>query len=277
MHIIAIITAIVVSLLLGSPRFHDFIRSEAKRRQDAKSRTADAPGAVVQNAAQSSQKNIRRSLQIGAVVATIFGLRAQASEGRAVANAGRAQRNEELAQRKAREAEGNAIRAGQPLPTLILLDLKLPKLDGLGVLRAIRADERTRMLPVVILTSSKEEQDLISGYSLGANSYVRKPVDFAEFLEAAFGNFGQLMLTQMQIVGKLGHPFEDIERIDDPLSGLAHEIGVVLLAKPDRLGLGHDPQAIQAIEHGPVVDGRPRRIDDVRLALDDQHLDAVLS
>ena len=77
-----------------------------------------------------------------------------------------------------------ADRAGMPLPTLVILDLKLPKLDGLGVLRAIRADERTRLLPVVILTSSKEEQDLISGYSLGANSYVRKPVDFVEFAEA---------------------------------------------------------------------------------------------
>jgi two-component system response regulator len=75
-------------------------------------------------------------------------------------------------------------RVGAPLPTLVILDLKLPKLDGLGVLREIRADERTRLLPVVILTSSKEEQDLISGYSLGANSYVRKPVDFTEFLEA---------------------------------------------------------------------------------------------
>ncbi|MEP6873358.1 MAG: response regulator [Burkholderiales bacterium] len=78
----------------------------------------------------------------------------------------------------------HADRAGSPLPTLIILDLKLPKLDGLGVLRAIRADERTRLLPVVILTSSREEQDLISGYSLGANSYVRKPVDFVEFAEA---------------------------------------------------------------------------------------------
>ena len=78
----------------------------------------------------------------------------------------------------------HAQRANAPLPTLVILDLKLPKLDGLGVLKAIRADERTQLLPVVILTSSKEEQDLISGYALGANSYVRKPVDFAEFLEA---------------------------------------------------------------------------------------------
>jgi two-component system response regulator len=75
-------------------------------------------------------------------------------------------------------------RLSEPLPALVILDLKLPKLDGLGVLKAIRADDRTRLLPVVILTSSKEEQDLISGYSLGANSYVRKPVDFTEFLEA---------------------------------------------------------------------------------------------
>ena len=79
----------------------------------------------------------------------------------------------------------HAGRAGKPLPTLIILDLKLPRLDGLGVLKAIRADERTRLLPVVILTSSKEEQDVVSGYALGANSYVRKPVDFAEFVEAA--------------------------------------------------------------------------------------------
>src|SRR5439155_4465964 len=78
----------------------------------------------------------------------------------------------------------HAERANAPLPTLAILDLTLPTLDGLGVLKAIRADQRTALLPVVILTSSKEEQDMISGYSLGANSYVRKPVDFTEFLEA---------------------------------------------------------------------------------------------
>jgi CheY-like chemotaxis protein len=70
------------------------------------------------------------------------------------------------------------------LPQLILLDLKLPKIDGHEVLRRIRSDERTRLLPVVILTTSVEDRDRFDGYSLGANSYVRKPVDFAEFAEA---------------------------------------------------------------------------------------------
>jgi two-component system, response regulator len=69
-------------------------------------------------------------------------------------------------------------------PMVVLLDLKLPKIDGLEVLRRIRADERTRRIPVVVLTSSKEESDLCESYDLGANSYVRKPVDFLQFSEA---------------------------------------------------------------------------------------------
>jgi len=76
-------------------------------------------------------------------------------------------------------------RSPAAMPQVILLDLKLPKIDGLEVLETLRADERTRLLPVVILTSSNEEQDLVRSYSLGANSYVRKPVDFARFVEAA--------------------------------------------------------------------------------------------
>ncbi len=71
------------------------------------------------------------------------------------------------------------------MPDVVLLDMKLPKIDGLGVLRRMRADERTRRLPVVVLTSSKEEKDVMASYDLGANSFVRKPVDFAQFVEAA--------------------------------------------------------------------------------------------
>lgn len=73
---------------------------------------------------------------------------------------------------------------GKIMPQLVLLDLKLPKVDGLEVLRRLRADERTRRLPVVVFTSSSEEEDVINSYSLGANSYVRKPVEFEQFLEA---------------------------------------------------------------------------------------------
>jgi CheY-like chemotaxis protein len=69
-------------------------------------------------------------------------------------------------------------------PQVMLLDLKLPRLDGLEVLRRVRADERTKLLPVVILTSSTEDEDRVAGYELGANSYVRKPVDFSQFAEA---------------------------------------------------------------------------------------------
>ena len=77
------------------------------------------------------------------------------------------------------------LRDASRLPELVLLDLKLPKIDGLEVLRRLRADERTRLLPVVVLTSSNEERDVATSYALGANSYVRKPVDFKEFTEAA--------------------------------------------------------------------------------------------
>jgi CheY-like chemotaxis protein len=78
----------------------------------------------------------------------------------------------------------SAPSSARALPQLVLLDLKLPKIDGLEVLRRIRADERTRLLPVVILTSSGEERDIVNGYGLGANGYVRKPVDFVQFAEA---------------------------------------------------------------------------------------------
>ena len=80
---------------------------------------------------------------------------------------------------------GTGSHAGHPAtPELVLLDLKLPKVDGLEVLRRIRSNPSTRLLPVVILTSSREEKDVVNGYGLGANSYIRKPVDFGQFVEA---------------------------------------------------------------------------------------------
>jgi two-component system response regulator len=79
----------------------------------------------------------------------------------------------------------HAGREASALPALVLLDLNLPRIGGLDVLRRVRADPRTALLSVVVLTSSKEEEDVLRSYSLGANAYVRKPVDFTEFTEAA--------------------------------------------------------------------------------------------
>lgn len=81
-------------------------------------------------------------------------------------------------------ARGQHQGRSEPDPQVVLLDLKLPKVDGLEVLRQVREDPRTKLIPVVILTSSKEESDLLRGYELRANSYIRKPVDFARFVES---------------------------------------------------------------------------------------------
>lgn len=96
---------------------------------------------------------------------------------------------------KARDGSGELAR----LPQVVLLDLKLPKIDGIEVLKALRACDRTRTLPVVILTSSNEERDIISGYLNGANSYVRKPVDFDQFLDAV-RQLGMYWLVLNEIV-----------------------------------------------------------------------------
>ncbi len=77
-----------------------------------------------------------------------------------------------------------AKNAARIIPQVVLLDLKLPKVDGLDVLRQLRNDDRTKLLPVVVLTSSDEEDDMVKSYQLGANSYIRKPVDFVSFMEA---------------------------------------------------------------------------------------------
>ncbi|GJQ53730.1 MAG: response regulator [Burkholderiales bacterium] len=92
---------------------------------------------------------------------------------------------------------GNGQHSGRDLnvmPAVVLLDLKLPRIDGLEVLRRIRAEERTSLIPVVILTTSKEQQDIFEGYSLGANSYIRKPVDFEKFIQAV-GQMGLYWLV----------------------------------------------------------------------------------
>ncbi len=91
------------------------------------------------------------------------------------------------------------------MPVVTLLDLKLPKIDGLEVLKRIRQDERTKLIPVVILTSSAEQKDVVNGYSLGANSYVRKPVEFNQFVEAArhLGLYW-LLLNEPPPMGKKG-------------------------------------------------------------------------
>lgn len=99
----------------------------------------------------------------------------------------------------------HADRPPAAFPQLVLLDLKLPKLDGLEVLRTVRLDERTKLLPVVILTSSVEEQDLVRGYSLGANSYVRKPVDFVQFSEAV-RQLGLYWLLLNEVASPGGRP-----------------------------------------------------------------------
>ena len=95
----------------------------------------------------------------------------------------------------------------QALPHAVLLDLNLPKVSGLEVLRRIRAEERTRRLPIIVLTTSREERDIISSYDLGANSYVRKPVDFAQFVEAArqLGLYWLVLNEQPPDTGAIGN------------------------------------------------------------------------
>lgn len=113
--------------------------------------------------------------------------------------------NEIIVARDGEEALAH-LSGDAPLPALVLLDLKLPRVDGFEVLRRIRGDARTRLLPVVVLTTSAQERDLLQGYSLGANSYIIKPVDFEQFIECArqIGVYW-LMLNQLPPVTNGDH------------------------------------------------------------------------
>jgi two-component system, response regulator len=117
-------------------------------------------------------------------------------------------RNEIIVKRDGQEAidflfgpGGAAAQGAADLPVLVLLDLKLPKVDGLEVLRLMRNDDRTKLVPVVILTSSKEQTDLLAGYQLGCNSYIRKPVDFNQFAEAVH-QLGLYWLVLNEVPGR---------------------------------------------------------------------------
>ena len=113
-------------------------------------------------------------------------------------------RNEVVVMRDGAEALAYLLRGdGESCPALILLDLNLPKIGGLEVLRKMRADERTRLIPVVVLTSSKLEEDILDSYRNGANAYVRKPVNFTDFAEAvrALGVFWLLLNEPVPSLG----------------------------------------------------------------------------
>jgi two-component system response regulator len=104
---------------------------------------------------------------------------------------------------------GHADQILERPPKLILLDLKLPKVDGMEVLKRLKADARTKTIPVVILTSSKEERDLVQGYDLGANSYIQKPVDFDKFRQTVKSvGLYWLLINQQPVTGGLVHTVE---------------------------------------------------------------------
>ena len=107
----------------------------------------------------------------------------------------------------------HAERSFEHPPRLVLLDLKLPKVDGMEVLRRLKADPRTRTIPVVILTSSREERDLVNGYGLGANSYIQKPVDFDQFRETVkSAGLYWLLINQAPVVKKVAQAAAGVEQ-----------------------------------------------------------------